>query len=195
MRSLWCMSHYQGYIRIVSVILRFSLSLHPQMFSTWKRMPKSLDSYSKVFKSLIFSYCTTLTVSEQITPICFSKKVSKQIICILSLTPVFFLSFYLFCLTEKLKARNFPAGVSLICQFCFVFFYCLISLYMALAVSLSGPLFWHYLHALMVCNLSRPICLLAYSSDSLIGVSPFLPQNMIDSPWAPHPTVFTGGYH
>lgn len=96
MQSLWCMSHYQGYIRIVSVILRFSLSLHPKMFSTWKRMPKSLDSYSKVFKSLIFSYCTTLTVSEQITPICFSKKISKQIICILSLTPVcfpFFLSF------------------------------------------------------------------------------------------------------
>lgn len=116
MQSLWCMSHYQGYIRIVSVILRFSLSLHPQMFSTWKRMPKSLDSYSKVSKSLIFSYCTTLTVSEQITPICFSK-ISKQIICMLSLTPVFFLFFYLFCLTEKLKARNFPAGVSLICQF------------------------------------------------------------------------------
>lgn len=195
MQSLWCMSHYQGYIRIVSVILRFSLSLHPQMFSTWKRMPKSLDSYSKVFKSLIFSYCTTLTVSEQITPICFSKKISKQIICILSLTPVcfpFFLSFFVSQKSWKLEIFQleflWSASFS-------VFFYCLISLYMALAVSLSGPLFWHYLHALMVCNLSRPICLLAYSSDSLIGVSPFLPQNMIDSPWAPHPTVFTGGYH
>lgn len=101
MQSLWCMSHYQGYIRIVSVILRFSLSLHPQMFSTWKRMPKSLDSYSKVFKSLIFSYCTTLTVSEQITPICFSKKISKQIICILSLTPVFFSFLSIFFVSQK----------------------------------------------------------------------------------------------
>lgn len=195
MQSLWCMSHYQGYIRIVSVILRFSLSLHPQMFSTWKRMPKSLDSYSKVFKSLIFSYCTTLTVSEQITPICFSKKISKQIICILSLTPVCFPFFLSFLSHRKVESSKFSSwSFSDLPVFLF-FFYCLISLYMALAVSLSGPLFWHYLHALMVCNLSRPICLLAYSSDSLIGVSPFLPQNMIDSPWAPHPTVFTGGYH
>lgn len=109
MRSLWCMSHYQGYIRIVSVILRFSLSLHPQMFSTWKRMPKSLDSYSKVFKSLIFSYCTTLTVSEQITPICFSKKISKQIICILSLTPVFFPFFLSFLSHRKVESSKFSS--------------------------------------------------------------------------------------
>lgn len=166
---------------------------HSQFFcqSAWKKqvlcfpherekwVTRSLENYCKVF-----CYCTVLdvTVSQEIPPIWLSGISNKSFAYVVSPLLGWFESSW----SSKLNSLSFSGPP--------VFFFlqqCLTAPSVTLTVSPCAALFSHYLHALMVCNLSRrPICLLAHSTDTASLVSPhlaFLPQNVIDSPLAPPP--------
>lgn len=134
----------------------------------------TLSSFSFITPRLIW------LVSEEITPIWLSGKISKQTF---NVWPVLFSLFF----SGTVEALNEPAGVPLILLFLGVLSH--IRSPVPLTASLPGLLLpSHYLHALKVCNLSRrPIRLLAHSSDSVDASPPptFMLQNVIDSPLSP----------
>lgn len=148
---------------------------HSQFFcqSAWKKqvlcfpherekwVTRSLENYCKVF-----CYCTVLdvTVSQEIPPIWLSGISNKSFAYVVSPLLGWFESSW----SSKLNSLSFSGPP--------VFFFlqqCLTAPSVTLTVSPCAALFSHYLHALMVCNLSRrPICLLAHSTDTASLVSP-----------------------
>lgn len=165
-----------------SVFLSVCLEKAGAVFSTWKR-EMSNKKLRKLLQSILLLHrarCDCFTRN----PTHLALRDLKQIICICSLTLVGLVWEQL-----KLKIKQ----LEFLWSSCFFFFLqqCLTAPSVTLTVSPCAALFSHYLHALMVCNLSRrPICLLAHSTDTASLVSPhlaFLPQNVIDSPLAPPP--------
>ena len=167
-----------------SVFLSVCLEKAGAAFSTWKR-EMSNKKLRKLLQSILLLHrarCDCFTRN----PTHLALRDLKQIICICSLTLVGLVWEQL-----KLKIKQ----LEFLWSSCFFFFFflqqCLTVLSVTLTVSPCRALFSYYLHALMVCNLSRrPICLLAHSTDtaSLVSPHPRFPASECDqSPLSPPP--------